>query len=393
MPGKVLLADDSLNIQRMVTQALKDAGIEVASFSNGEHAVRKLTHVNPDLILADVFMPVRTGFEVCAYVKSNEEFAHIPVLLLASNLEPFDEKEARRVGADGRLTKPFTDTAALVATVKQWLEKAEKAKLAPPPVVAQPAAAAPAQPEPQPEPAFEDFTTRPSAVTFEKHDAPRGFADMLEEAPPPPPPPKPTFSPETETIISGARFVRSEPPESPVEELPPSALVPDSQPPPAPASEALPKWPAPPAPSELPEEAPPAEAIPRKSQYKVETPELASPWEMTGPPPGAPEIPAPEWDSQWKGVTEAEAMPPPPPPPEPAELTPAAELASALAAAEQAAAEAVAAQQAGSAVDPALIESVVGEVMKRLSPQVVEQITREIVRPLAEALLKQKLDQ
>ncbi len=391
MPGKVLLADDSLNIQRSVAQALKEAGIDVATFSNGEHAVRKLAHVKPDLILADVFMPVRTGFEVCAYVKSNEEFAHIPVLLLASSLEPFDEKEAKRVGADGRLTKPFTDTTALVATIKQWLEKAEKAKQAPPPVVAQPPAPAPAPPEPSPEPAFEEFTTRPSAVTFEKHEAPRGFAEMLEEASPPPPPPKRAFSPETETIISGARFVRSEPPEPPVEELPPSALVPEEAPA-APAAETLPKWPAPPAPSELAREPAPAEAIPEPSQYKVETPELASPWEMTGPPPGAPEIPAPEWDSQWKGVSEAEAMPPPPPPP-PTEPPPAAELASALAAAEQAAAEAVAARPAGGAVDPALIESVVGEVMKRLSPQVVEQITREIVRPLAEALLKQKLDQ
>lgn len=415
MPGKVLLADDSLNIQRAITKALKAAGIEVVAFSNGEHAVRKLADVKPDLVLADVFMPVRTGYEVCAYVKNSPDFAHVPVLLMASSLEPYDEKEAQRVGADGRLTKPFTDTAALVNTVTQWLEKSAAAKPAPPREAfakALPTAA----PGPEPEPVYEEFSTKPSPVKFEPQAAPMGFADVLEEAHAPP---KPSPA-ETETIISGRSFVRSEPveipPEPPVEEVPPAGVMPEPEPepepeppPPPPPSvaepppvmEAMPvSEEAPPPTVELPPApSPPVEEPPAKSAYQVETPELASPWEMTGPPPGAPEIPpGPEWDSQWKGVSPEEALPPTLPPPEEAAPPSAdrvepSELASALAAAEQATAEAVEQARARGSIDPAVIESVVGEIMKRLSPQVVEQITKEIVRPLAEALLKQKLDQ
>src|SRR3990172_5300804 len=107
VPGKVLIADDSLKIQKELSQLLQRLGVEVTTVSNGEHPVRQLPNLNPDLVLADVFMPVRTGYEVCDYIKSREEFAHTAVLLLASKMEPYDEKEAMRVRADGKLEKPI----------------------------------------------------------------------------------------------------------------------------------------------------------------------------------------------------------------------------------------------------------------------------------------------
>ena len=72
---------------------------------------------NPDIVLADVFMPSPNGYEVCKYVKTNEKLKHIPVMLLVGSFEPFDEAEARRVGADDILTKPFQSIRRLIDRV------------------------------------------------------------------------------------------------------------------------------------------------------------------------------------------------------------------------------------------------------------------------------------
>src|SRR5947199_7561626 len=103
---KILVADDNSNIKNMVGLALKDAGIDVVAVGNGEAAVRKIADVRPDLVLADVFMPVRNGYEVCQFVKMDSSLSHIPVILLVGAFDPLDEQEAQRVGADGVLKKP-----------------------------------------------------------------------------------------------------------------------------------------------------------------------------------------------------------------------------------------------------------------------------------------------
>src|SRR5690242_19988589 len=100
---KILVADDNSNIQKMVSLALKGEGIEVVAVGNGEAAVRKLREISPDVVLADIFMPVRNGYEVCDFVKHEPRLAHVPVILLTGAFDPFDEREAQRVGADGVL--------------------------------------------------------------------------------------------------------------------------------------------------------------------------------------------------------------------------------------------------------------------------------------------------
>ena len=122
--AKILVADDNSNIQRMVGLALKDQGIDVVAVGNGEAAVRKISDVRPDLVLADVFMPVRNGYEVCQYVKTNPALAHIPVILLVGAFDPLDEQEAQRVGADGVLKKPFVPPDPLISMVKSALQRA-----------------------------------------------------------------------------------------------------------------------------------------------------------------------------------------------------------------------------------------------------------------------------
>src|SRR5215472_12616003 len=110
----------------MVSLALQELGVEVTSVSNGEAAVRRLPSLNPDLILADIFMPVRNGYELCEWVKTDSKYSHIPVILLVGAFDPLDEKEARRVGADGILKKPFVPPDPLIAMVTSALEKNPK---------------------------------------------------------------------------------------------------------------------------------------------------------------------------------------------------------------------------------------------------------------------------
>jgi len=122
--AKILVADDNSNIQKMVGLALKDHGIDVVAVGNGEAAVRKISDLRPDLVLADVFMPVRNGYEVCQYVKMDPSLAHIPVILLVGAFDPLDEQEAQRVGADGVLKKPFVPPDPLISMVKSALQRA-----------------------------------------------------------------------------------------------------------------------------------------------------------------------------------------------------------------------------------------------------------------------------
>ena len=114
---KLLLADDSATIQKVIDLTFADEGVRVLAVSNGQDAVDRLLEFAPDIVLADVFMPAPNGYEVCRYVKTNEKLKHIPVVLLVGSFEPFDEAEARRVGADDILTKPFSSIRRLIDRV------------------------------------------------------------------------------------------------------------------------------------------------------------------------------------------------------------------------------------------------------------------------------------
>jgi CheY-like chemotaxis protein len=137
----ILVADDNSNIQKMVSLVFEEKGIRVVAVGNGEAACRKIPEVRPDLVLADVFMPVRSGYEVCEFVKQSSQFANIPVILLVGAFDPLDEKEAHRVGANGVLKKPFVPPDPLIAMVTSFLPKIE-------PVVVQPAPPKEEIPEP-----------------------------------------------------------------------------------------------------------------------------------------------------------------------------------------------------------------------------------------------------
>jgi CheY-like chemotaxis protein len=124
---RILLADDSPHAQRMGQEILSEEGFEVVTVSDGDSALLRLEDVDPDLVLADVLMPHRSGYEICQYVKISPRHRHARVILTASVKDPVDEAEALRVQADGVLQKPF-EASLLLEAVKPLVEQAAKAR-------------------------------------------------------------------------------------------------------------------------------------------------------------------------------------------------------------------------------------------------------------------------
>ena len=114
---KLLLADDSLAVQKVIDLTFTDEGMQVTTVSDGRLALEQLEQVAPDVVLADVFMPDVGGYELCEFIKQSERFRKVPVMLLVGSFEPFDEAEARRAGADDVVTKPFQSIRELISRV------------------------------------------------------------------------------------------------------------------------------------------------------------------------------------------------------------------------------------------------------------------------------------
>ena len=121
MSHKLLLADDSITIQRVIELTFADEDVNVAAVGDGQQAIDRIEADPPDIILADVGMPKRDGYDVAAYVKSRPTLAHIPVVLLTGAFEPVDQARATAVGCDGVLAKPF-EPHMVISRVKQLLK-------------------------------------------------------------------------------------------------------------------------------------------------------------------------------------------------------------------------------------------------------------------------------
>ncbi len=122
--SRILLADDSPHAQRMGERILREEGFEVVTVTDGETALIRLKDVDPDVVMADIFLPLRSGYEICQYVKSHARHKHARVVLLAGLLEPVDEAAASRVGSDAVLKKPF-EASVVVALVRPLAEAAQ----------------------------------------------------------------------------------------------------------------------------------------------------------------------------------------------------------------------------------------------------------------------------
>ena len=125
---KLLLADDSIAIQKVIDLTFTDEGMEVTTVGDGQDALEKLNQFTPDVVLADIFMPGVDGYELCKFIKEDERFRGVPVMLLVGSFEPFDEAEAKRAGADDVVTKPFQSIRDLVSRVGSLVSHEDAAR-------------------------------------------------------------------------------------------------------------------------------------------------------------------------------------------------------------------------------------------------------------------------
>jgi CheY-like chemotaxis protein len=311
MAKRILLADDSITIQKVVELTFSDGDYEVTAVNNGNKAIQKLSEMRPDIILSDIIMPEKNGYEVCEFVKSHPEYRTIPVILLTGTFEPFDPDRADKAGCDAVVTKPF-ESQSLIHKVEELISSA---KTAPTPAASAPASA-PARAE-------SPFAAEPEPVA------------------PPPPPPVPEAPPSFATgtfpssgEVFATRGAASTPTtEIPLDEPPPSGetrafpkMTFEDIPPAAPPSggvgetrafpkltfEDIPKPAAPPAASSGSspwDEPAPAGGGETRAFPKLTFEDFQKPAAPATPPPAAPEQPS--WDARPSGnFDDADTQPP-----------------------------------------------------------------------------------
>lgn len=147
MGSKVLLADDSVTIQKVVGIIFANEGYDLTTVSNGDDAIRKAVEIKPDVMLVDALMPGKNGYEVCREVRQNPALSHVAIMLMTGAFEVVDEDKNRLSGADEFITKPFESQTLIDATNRMIALTAQRAsapatpQAAPQPVIPAPVAA------------------------------------------------------------------------------------------------------------------------------------------------------------------------------------------------------------------------------------------------------------
>ena len=168
MAKTLLLADDSITIQKVVGITFANEDYQIVSVDNGEDALKKAQEIKPDIVLADVVMPKMDGYEVCEKLKNDPSLQTTPVLLLTGAFKSFDEERSKKVGADGHIAKPF-DSQSLIDKVNMLVSKPKTAP--------QMATTLPPQPPPTPH--------APPPIAPPTFSPPPAFAPKPPQAPSP----------------------------------------------------------------------------------------------------------------------------------------------------------------------------------------------------------------
>jgi CheY-like chemotaxis protein len=203
----LLLADDSVTIQRVIELTFADEDVEVIAVGDGDQAIERLEASPPDIVLADIGMPGRNGYEVAKYIKQSPRLAHIPVVLLTGAFEPVDQARASEAGCDGVLAKPF-EPQLVISRVKDLLAKRRQAPAPaadhvpaadhwPSPMPEAVAAARPAESAAPPVPPPAPASVEPLGSYFDRLDSAfsRFSHEPLPEPPKAPEPPQASPSP------------------------------------------------------------------------------------------------------------------------------------------------------------------------------------------------------
>lgn len=251
MAKKILLADDSITIQKVVELTFSDGDYEVTAVNNGAKAIQKLSETRPDIILSDIIMPEKNGYEVCEFVKSHPEYRNIPVVLLTGTFEPFDPDRAEKAGCDAVVTKPF-ESQSLIHRVEELISQAQSTATAAPeePAAAAPSpwedeVAAPPMPESASESPFAGFAPQTGGDAFTHNNdifgAAAPAAPPTTEMPFEAPQPEPAASPWDEQPAAFSGETRAFPKMS-FEDMQQMASTPAPQPPAAPEPPAASPW-------------------------------------------------------------------------------------------------------------------------------------------------------
>src|SRR5262245_27026368 len=146
MAKRILVADDSLTIQRAFAMTFGAEDLSLTSARSADEGLNLARQTRPDLVIADAAMPGRSGYELCAAIKADAGLRTTPVYILASVQQPYDEAKGHQVGADGHLLKPW-DTAALIERVRDAMGRGPSATTAAPSAYAAAAHARPSADE------------------------------------------------------------------------------------------------------------------------------------------------------------------------------------------------------------------------------------------------------
>jgi CheY-like chemotaxis protein len=381
MSHKLLLADDSVTIQRVVELTFADQDVQVLAVGDGEQAIARIPVDQPDIVLADIGMPKRSGYDVAAFVKNNPELRHIPVLLLAGAFEPVDEARAEQVGCNGVLVKPF-EPRHVIARVRELLGGATGAPLQATPDVGRPVdrlaaprpvdIPAPAEPAP-----LEDAPSIPSAMDEPSYPASEPPSDAVADGLQMPAQEMPEFRPGESLDDYFARLG--------------AALE------------------SPSAPAATPE-SPVEEGV--SLDEALEVPTLEDILGTNSAPTPAPDIDLPLNSVTIESFAPAPAVEPPPiePPDTSATLAPAAatpeqvdsgrnivaDAFTALLAVEQGEPGATpirlaAAAPAQPAITDELVDELTRRVLDRLAPQAVRHVVTDVVSDVAERLVREEI--
>ena len=120
MSKKILIVDDEPNIVISLEFLMKKEGFEIAVAGDGEEALAKVASFNPDLVLLDVMMPKKSGFEVCEALRADPERAGLLIIMLTAKGRDTEVAKGLAIGADAYVTKPFS-TKELVSQVRNML--------------------------------------------------------------------------------------------------------------------------------------------------------------------------------------------------------------------------------------------------------------------------------
>jgi len=398
VPYTLLLADDSVTIQRVIELTFADEDIQVTAVSDGEQAIQRLETAPPDIVLADIGMPGRNGYEVARFIKQSPKLAHIPVVLLTGAFEPVDQVRASEAGCDGVLAKPF-EPQLVIGRVRELLARR--------PAVP---SSAPAQEQWAPAPIPATAPSVPAAQTpgtsldsyFDRLDAAFTNVSAAPAAMSGQPPPAPAAAPPVADDIDWFGAAKAETPAAPPDlelpappamderpDLPLSALAATgAEPETAPSTTMI-------APEEHHAPSPPvAEAphVPIRATAASPAPVADAPSpvaEVPAPAADAPspvaEVPAPAADAPVAQPGLATAAPAAPPQVPVHEIPTLADAFAVLLAAEKG--EVIPAWPADD-----IVEQVTKRILAQLSERIVRETVADVVNAVAERMIREEIE-